>query len=276
MLRTPNTNFTLMVAGYRGLGKSSFLNTLFDQNITSEEYKKDDGSLNIYVLNVKSEGISRGVTIIDTPGFGNTMNNTEISRNIKNYIRSQFDSFLTEETKIRRSKNFEDNRVHCLLYFISPNPNGLSANDIAFLKSVDTIVNIVPVIGKSDALTKKELFDLRRNFSRQLSKYNISVFDFEKDTQDRDLLLNRNINEKIPFSIINLDRVNSLENFKGRKMPWGSININDLNHCDFRLLKEILLSNYTDAFIEKTANCLYEEYRALVLPQILPDTFRIK
>ncbi|KAL0266149.1 UNVERIFIED_CONTAM: hypothetical protein PYX00_011865 [Menopon gallinae] len=254
MLRTQKRVFTIMVAGYRGLGKSSFVNTLFDQVIIPTCPKQSDkASMNLYVLDVSCEGVRRNISIIDSPGFGHYINDTKTHQNIENYIRSQFDAFLAEETKIRRNPHFEDNRVHTLIYFISPNPHGLSQNDIAFLKTVDNLVNIIPVVGKADGLTAKELDLLRFNVMRQIKENSISVFDFERDSYDV---------------------VGSSESFKGRKKHWGVVNINDPKYCDFSLLKEILLSSYMDVLVEKTASDLYEEYRATVLPQILPDTLR--
>ena len=272
MLRTQNKAFTMMFAGYRGTGKSSFLNTLFDQEIISGQRENEKGSLNLYVLDINCEGIRKNVTVIDGPGFGYHIDDTRTHQNIENYIRSQFDAFLAEETKIRRNPHFEDNRVHVLLYFLSPNLQGLSQNDIVFLKSVDSLVNVIPVVGKADALTMEELEELRKNVMQQIHENNISIFDFEKDTSDKNLLINSEINKKVPFAVINAETVGIEQTFKGRKMQWGLINTNDPNHCDFRLIKEILLSNYMDVLVEKTALELYENYRARVLPQILPDS----
>ena len=36
------------------------------------------------------------------------------------YIESQFDDVLAQESMIKRNPKFQDNRVHCCLYFIPP------------------------------------------------------------------------------------------------------------------------------------------------------------
>lgn len=36
------------------------------------------------------------------------------------YLEKQYDDILAEESRIKRNPRFRDNRVHALLYFISP------------------------------------------------------------------------------------------------------------------------------------------------------------
>ena len=54
-------------------------------------------------------------------------------------------------------KNIVDTRVHCCLYFIPPYGHGLRQIDLEFLKRLQYKVNLVPVIGKADTLTKTEV-----------------------------------------------------------------------------------------------------------------------
>ncbi len=42
------------------------------------------------------------------------------------YLEQQFDDVLMEETRIKRNPKFQDNRVECLLHFISPTGHGQS------------------------------------------------------------------------------------------------------------------------------------------------------
>lgn len=39
---------------------------------------------------------------------------------IMGYIERQYDDILAEESRIKRNPRFRDNRVHALLYFITP------------------------------------------------------------------------------------------------------------------------------------------------------------
>lgn len=78
---------------------------------------------------------------------------------------------LFDMTGLNR-KNIVDTRVHCCLYFIPPYGHGLRQIDLEFLKRLQYKVNLVPVIGKADTLTKPEVYsndliksiDIRNDF----------------------------------------------------------------------------------------------------------------
>ena len=64
-----------------------------------------------------------------------------------------------------RDKYIIDTRIHCCLYFIAPTGHSLKAIDIAVMKKLSEVVNVVPVIAKSDSLTLEE----REAFKRSVS-----------------------------------------------------------------------------------------------------------
>ena len=91
------------------------------------------------------------LNIIDTPGFGENLNNELCFIEIENYLKQQFDLVLAEETRIKRNPRFVDTRVHVMLYFITPTGHGLREIDIQCMKRLSKYVNIIPVIGKADS-----------------------------------------------------------------------------------------------------------------------------
>ncbi len=80
------------------------------------------------------------------------------------YVEDQFYSYYVHESGygIDRKK-LQDTRVHCCLYFLSPHLRGLRPIDVETIRSLQDKVNIVPVIGKADSLTKREIEVLKRN-----------------------------------------------------------------------------------------------------------------
>ena len=36
---------------------------------------------------------------------------------------------------------------------------------------------------------------------------------------------------------------------RGRQYPWGTVNIEDRNHCDFTALRSLLLSHHMQVFV---------------------------
>lgn len=60
---------------------------------------------------------------------------------ILEYIDAQFEKYLEEELKIKRSLlNYHDTRIHICLYFIAPNGHSLKSLDLVMMKKLDSKV----------------------------------------------------------------------------------------------------------------------------------------
>lgn len=266
MLKRKNRRFSIMAAGYKGSGKSSFFNTLFNNDIVRLEASSD---INLIMLNIDCEGISQKISLIDTPGFGLGIDDEDLQNSLINFIQKQFDIFIEEESKIRRDPTFEDPRVHCLLYFIPCTGNGLKQNDINFLKKVQRLVNIIPILSKSDGLNLNEKNTLKEKVKQQLNNNCIEIFDFENTDYYDKVEEDQNLNSYIPFSVVNSDE-NDVKS-RVRKYKWGVVDIDNVRHCDFAVLKEVLLGTHLNILIDFTASELYESYRAKVLENSIND-----
>lgn len=59
------------------------------------------------------------------------------------YIDAQFEAYLQEELKIKRSIfNYHDTRIHVCLYIISPTGHSLKTLDLLTMKSLDRKVRL--------------------------------------------------------------------------------------------------------------------------------------
>lgn len=66
---------------------------------------------------------------------------------IVDYIDTQFENYLQEELKIKRSLfNYHDTRIHICLYFIAPTGQSLKSLDLVTMKKLDSKVNLVLVL----------------------------------------------------------------------------------------------------------------------------------
>ncbi|MCA9750320.1 MAG: 50S ribosome-binding GTPase, partial [Romboutsia sp.] len=100
-----------MVAGPIGSGKSSLLNSLIGKEIVRTNGSNE---IDIYMLNIECNEMMQRIALIDTPGFGSSLDDELLHDSIVDYIKEQLDSFIEEESKIRRNPKYEDTRVHCL------------------------------------------------------------------------------------------------------------------------------------------------------------------
>ncbi|KAF7683881.1 Cell division control protein 11 [Astathelohania contejeani] len=273
MMKRRNLSLSIMITGHHGIGKSTFINRLFNRFIIPENSSlvpRED--IDIYIIEISCDGIKRKVNIVDTPGLGYRLDDTQIHENIINFIRGQYDLFLAEETKIKRNPEFEDTRVHCLLYFISPSTHGLKLMDNKFLQKVNGLVNIIPIIGKADGLTTNELHIARSKMKSQFTEYGIKICDFMDDQEIyMTTIPPSQINELIPFAVCT-GGISSVENKKmERQYEWGVPLTENSTHNDFSILKEILLNGYCEYLIESTVSVFYEKYRTQILTEILPN-----
>jgi len=66
-----------------------------------------------------------------------------------------------------RDRYIQDTRIHCCLYFINPTGHSLRPIDVIVMKKLSEVVNVVPVIAKSDSLSlgERDAFKSKVGFS---------------------------------------------------------------------------------------------------------------
>lgn len=114
-----------MVVGESGLGKSTFINSMFLAEINDAKNHTHPTTTKTTEVTSKTfcleeEGVRLNITFVDTPGFGDYVNNTDCWKPIVNFVEDRFSEYLNEETRIERPARIEDKRVHLCLYFIAP------------------------------------------------------------------------------------------------------------------------------------------------------------
>lgn len=74
-------------------------------------------------MEIEERGVKLRLTVVDTPGFGDAIDNSDSFSAILEYIDEQYERFLRDESGLNR-RNIVDNRIHCCFYFISPFGHG--------------------------------------------------------------------------------------------------------------------------------------------------------
>lgn len=92
------------------------------------------------------------------------------------YIDAQFEAYLQEELKIKRSLfSYHDTRIHVCLYFISPTGHSLKTLDLLTMKSLDSKVRLWNKSFKNLSYFLKHLAAFRSSTTFQ---FYIHVFSF--------------------------------------------------------------------------------------------------
>ncbi|ORY07355.1 Septin [Basidiobolus meristosporus CBS 931.73] len=264
--------FTCMIVGESGLGKSTLVNTLFNtslyppkQQSPLQEESPKTVEIQAISADIIEEEVKLRLTVIDTPGFGDYVNNEDSWRPIMDNIESRFDAYLEQENRVNRSR-MVDNRVHACIYFIAPTGHALKPLDVEFMKRLHTKVNLIPVIAKSDTMTEEEIQGFKQRILADIHHHGIEIFKPSPYTNDNPetLAQNREVVEKIPFAIVGSDYEVEVEGkmVRGRKYPWGVIEVDNEEHCDFIKLRQMLIRTHMEELKEHTSTLIYENYRA--------------
>lgn len=70
---------------------------------------------------------------------------------------------------------------------------------------------------------------------------------------------------KIPFAIVGSNQIVQTPDgrqVRGRAYPWGVIEVDNEEHCDFVKLRQMLIRTYMEELREHTNSHLYEAYRS--------------
>ncbi|KAM4708640.1 septin-5 isoform 1-T1 [Discoglossus pictus] len=272
-------DFTLMVAGESGLGKSTLVNSLFltdlykDRKLlNAEERINQTVEIVKHTVDIEEKGVKLKLTIVDTPGFGDAVNNTECWKAITDYIDQQFEQYFRDESGLNR-KNIQDNRVHCCLYFISPFGHGLRPVDVVFMKALHEKVNIVPLIAKADCLIPSEIRKLKERIREEIEKFGIKVYQFPECDSDEDddfKQQDKELKESAPFAVIGSNTVVEArgQRVRGRLYPWGIVEVENQSHCDFVKLRNMLIRTHMHDLKDVTCDVHYENYRAQCIQQM--------
>ena len=91
-MNRPSSNFNVMVTGESGLGKSTLIESLFLSDLYPNHVfpKTLNKTLEIEAktVDIMEKGSKVSLRVLDTPGFGNTLDSTEDVRVVSDFIDS--------------------------------------------------------------------------------------------------------------------------------------------------------------------------------------------
>ncbi|KAA8587745.1 hypothetical protein FQN60_016607 [Etheostoma spectabile] len=230
--------FTLMVVGESGLGKSTLINSLFLTDLYPERVipgaaEKIERTVQIEASTVEIEerGVKLRLTVVDTPGYGDAINSQDCFSTIISYIDDH-----------------------------------LKPLDVQFMKAIHNKVNVVPVIAKADTLTLRERERLKRRVLDEIDEHGIKIYhlpDAESDEDEDFKEQTKILKASIPFAVVGSNQQIEAKGKKvrGRLYPWGVVEVENPEHNDFLKLRIMLITHMQD-LQEVTQDLHYENFRS--------------
>ncbi|CAG5103202.1 Oidioi.mRNA.OKI2018_I69.chr1.g664.t2.cds [Oikopleura dioica] len=225
--------FNLMAIGEPSLGKTSTVNTIFKSEIYNEQFvsstqriaNSDSLIVQEFDLKLKENGVPLILRVIDCPGYGAFIDNSNQVPTIVSYLdgrhRRQFDQEMDIDRDIEKN---DDELVHCCLFFFSPNCRTVKELDLECLKAIHNKVNVIPIIAKADSLTLDE-------------RHDVSLFDEEKKEEP----------ESKPVAM--------------RRYTFGACEIENDEHSDMRILRHLMIQTHLVDLVNSTKNEKYGNFR---------------
>ncbi|XP_076233749.1 septin 7-like protein pnut isoform X4 [Calliopsis andreniformis] len=271
-------DFTLMVVGESGLGKSTLINSMFLADIYSAEYPgpslrvKKTVAVETSKVLLKENGVNLTLTVVDTPGFGDAVDNSNCWVPVIEYIESKYEEFLNAESRVVR-RQIPDSRVHCCLYFVAPSGHGLKPLDVEFMQRLHDKVNIIPVIAKADTMTPDECAHFKKQILNEIAQHKIKIYEFPEVEEEEESKLHKVLRDRVPFAVVGANTVVEHDGRKvrGRKYPWGVAEVENLEHCDFIALRNMVIRTHLQDLKDVTNNVHYENFRCRTLAGVGVD-----
>ncbi|MBZ3884765.1 Septin-11 [Sciurus carolinensis] len=216
--------------------------------------------------------------MVNTVGFGDQITKDNSCKPIVGYIVAQFEAYLQEELKIKHSLfNYHDTRIHACLYFITPVGHSLKSLDMVTMKKLDNKVNSILIIAKADSIAKNELHKFKSKIVSELVSSGIQIYQFPTD-EETVAEINATMSMHLLFAVVGSTEEVEIgdKTVKARKYPWGMVQVENENHCDFVKLQEMLISVTMENLQEQTHALNYRLYQCCKLEELIasPSVFR--
>ena len=179
--------------GQTGLGKSTLINTIFASHLIESKGRLNPDEVIRSTTEIQSvshiieeNNVRLRLNIVDTPGYGDLINNDRCWDPIVKYIKDQHSAYLRKELTAQRERYIQDTRIHCCLFFIQPSGHSLKPIDIVVLKKLSDVVNVVPVIAKADSLTLEERQAFKERIKEEFAFHNLKMYPYDNDELDEE------------------------------------------------------------------------------------------
>ncbi|KAL7424191.1 hypothetical protein Q5752_001777 [Cryptotrichosporon argae] len=291
------SHLNVVVAGQRGVGKSSFIHTLLrslDIDMPSSTRPTARPSLSTHVL----ESPRLLLRLIDTPGLAPAGPTADFERErgmtgLLRMVEEKLAEVMREESKVVRRKDEGDELIHLVVYMldardiVKPGKNigtvewtlpteeehtdeswdnnvaAVPTSELEAIRRLAVRANIVAVLGHADGLTITELEAARQAARRDLAS--VGMLGEEGDEADEEADASMTGRPLTPASLFSVAPTYTFfapdASSMSRKFPWGEASVLDPLHSDLVALRDAMLADKAEQLRETTREVLYERFR---------------
>ncbi|MEQ2304162.1 Septin-7 [Ameca splendens] len=105
---------------------------------------------------------------------------------------------------------------------------------------------------------------------REIQEHKIKIYEFPETDDEEENRLVKKIKDKLPLAVVGSNtiiEVNS-KRVRGRQYPWGVAEVENSDHCDFTILRDMLIRTHMQDLKDVTNNVHYENYRSRKLAAV--------
>ncbi|MES1903180.1 MAG: septin, partial [Paramarteilia canceri] len=186
-------------------GKDSFVNALFDQElikISEKDYSNTETNIDLSesIYHIKEQLVSIRIKVMKIKTFGRSFIFSIESKKPSKVLKKCMVEYLENQICPSKREDVFDERVHLVVYFVRPDPVGLTELDIETLKGISSssdsskvTSNVVIVIGRSDSIPfdenlpeeKQQITKIKEKIRSQIEKHGIIAVELILDEKNQ-------------------------------------------------------------------------------------------
>ncbi|KAG5438928.1 hypothetical protein PCANB_002258 [Pneumocystis canis] len=209
--------FNILVIGFHGSGKTTFIKFLREQLDTVKhqqcsemneigKYENQlDQEFTQYCADMELDGERITVTLWDSSGLGVARDDNIVDLQMNEvmlFVESKFEDTFSEyigwlpasikERCLEKKKwiKIMDTHIHCVFYLIDPTSSYFRYNlaadslDVSIIQRLSKCTTVIPIISKVDTCTKHRIENIKFEWMKEMEKNGIKFLEFLRDSED--------------------------------------------------------------------------------------------
>jgi len=121
-------------------------------------------------------------------------------------------------------------------------------------------------------MTPDEVHLFKKQILNEIAQHKIKIYDFPATLEDaaEEAKTTQNLRSRVPFAVVGANTIIEQDGKKvrGRRYPWGLVEVENLTHCDFIALRNMVIRTHLQDLKDVTNNVHYENYRCRKLSEL--------